>query len=129
MKKYLSMVFVLTCLLALTACGKKADPIVLPEVSDIISIDVTVDENTTNHSDAAWITDVISGVSQAKPTSKQSVNDAPQTETYSRIDIQLKDGTNTLFAFADDGKYYVERPYVGIYEIDAALFEQINRTN
>ena len=55
MKKYISLFLCLTCILTLVACGKKAAPIQLPQTSDITSVDVTVGENTTNHSDTAWI--------------------------------------------------------------------------
>ena len=54
MKKYISLFLCLTCILTLVACGKKAAPIQLPQTSDITSVDVTVGENTTNHSDTAW---------------------------------------------------------------------------
>lgn len=90
MKKYISLFLCLTCILTLVACGKKAAPIQLPQTSDITSVDVTVGENTTNHSDTAWISEIISDISSSEPTSKQSVQDFPQTESYIKIDFSLK---------------------------------------
>ena len=97
MKKYISLFLCLTCILTLVACGKKAAPIQLPQTSDITSVDVTVGENTTNHSDTAWISEIISDISSSEPTSKQSVQDFPQTESYIKIDFQFETGTSTIF--------------------------------
>ena len=93
MKKYISLFLCLTYILTLVACGKKAAPIQLPQTSDITSVDVTVGENTTNHSDTAWISEIISDISSSEPTSKQSVQDFPQTESYIKIDFQFETGT------------------------------------
>lgn len=75
---------------------EKAAPIQLPQTSDITSVDVTVGENTTNHSDTAWISEIISDISNSEPTSKQSVQDFPQTESYIKIDFQFETGTSTI---------------------------------
>ena len=40
MKKYVSIFLCLACVLALVACGKKADPITLPQTDEITSIDM-----------------------------------------------------------------------------------------
>ena len=129
MKKYISLFLCLTCILTLVACGKKAAPIQLPQTSDITSVDVTVGENTTNHSDTAWISEIISDISSSEPTSKQSVQDFPQTESYIKIDFRYETGTITIFAYEDRGKYYLEQPYQGIYKTDRKLFERLNETD
>ena len=129
MKKYISLFLCLTCILTLVACGKKAAPIQLPQTSDITSVDVTVGENTTNHSDTAWISEIISDISSSEPTSKQSVQDFPQTESYIKIDFQFETGTSTIFAYEENGKHYIEQPYQGIYKIDSQLYERLQETN
>ena len=97
--------------------------------SDITSVDVTVGENTTNHSDTAWISEIISDISSSEPTSKQSVQDFPQTESYIKIDFQFETGTSTIFAYEENGKHYIEQPYQGIYKIDSQLYERLQETN
>ena len=129
MKKYISLFLCLTCILTLVACGKKAAPIQLPQTSNITSVDVTVGENTTNHSDTAWISEIISDISSSEPTSKQSVQDFPQTESYIKIDFQFETGTSTIFAYEENGKHYIEQPYQGIYKIDSQLYERLQETN
>ena len=95
----------------------------------ITSVDVTVGENTTNHSDTAWISEIISDISSSEPTSKQSVQDFPQTESYIKIDFQFETGTSTIFAYEENGKHYIEQPYQGIYKIDSQLYERLQETN
>ena len=116
MKKFLSLFLCLTCILTLAACGKKAAPITLPRADEITSIDITFEENTVSHSDKTWISEVIADISSSEPTKKES---------YIKIDFRLKTGTSTIFAYEDRGKYYLERPYQGIYKIDCKLFERL----
>lgn len=125
MKKYISLFLSTACILALSACGGKADPIVLPNAGDITSVDITAGNKTINHADKAWINEMLSNISSSGPTSKESVQDAPDVENYIKIDIQFESGTGTLFAYEDSGKYYIEQPYQGIYEIDSKLYSQL----
>lgn len=129
MKKYVSIFLCLACVLTLVACGKKADPIMLPQTDEITSIDITVGENTVSHSDKTWISEIIANISSSEPTKKESVQDVPQAESYIKIDFQFETGTSTLFAYEDSGKYYVEQPYQGIYKIDSKLYSQLQETN
>ena len=126
MKKYISLFLCFICILALVACEKKADPITLPQIDDITSVDITVGENKVNHTDKAWISEIISDISSSEPTSKQSVQDFPQTESYIKIDFQFETGTSTIFAYEENGKHYIEQPYQGIYKIDSQLYERLH---
>ena len=129
MKKYISLFLCLVCMLTLVACGKKADPIMLPQTDDITSIDITVEENTVNHTDKVWISELIADISSSEPTNKESVQDIPQVESYIKIDFQFETGTSTLFAYENNGIYYIEQPYQGIYEIDSQLYERLQKNN
>ena len=129
MKKYISIFLCLACVLTLVACGKKADPIKLPKTDQITSIDITVGGNTVSHSDKTWISEIIADISSSEPTKKESVQDVPQAESYIKIDFQFETGTSTLFAYEDNGKYYVEQPYLGIYKIDNQLYSQLQDAN
>ena len=129
MKKFLSLFLYLTCILTLTACGKKAAPITLPQADKITSIDVTIEENTVSHSDKTWISEIIADISSSEPTKKESVQDVPQAESYIKIDFRLEKGTITIFAYEDRGKYYLEQPYQGIYKTDRKLYERLKETD
>lgn len=128
MKKYLYISFCLAYILILAACGNKTAPIVLPQTDSIKSVDVTVGENTVNYADETWISEIISNISSSEPTRKESVQDVPQVENYIKIDIQLTAKVSTFFAYEDGGKYYIEQPYQGIYEINKQLYEQLQET-
>ena len=129
MKKYVSIFLCLVCVLTLVACGKKAVPITLPQTDEVISIDITVGENTVSHSDKTWISEIIADISSSEPTKKESVQDVPQAESYIKIDFQFETGTSTIFAYEDSGKYYIEQPYQGIYKINSKLFERLQESD
>ena len=129
MKKVLSLFLCLVCMLTSAACGKKAAPITLPQADEIASIDITVGESTISHSDKTWISEIIADISSSEPTRKKSVQDFPQAESYIKIDFRFETGTSTVFAYEDNGKYYIEQPYQGIYEIDSRLFERLQKTD
>ena len=129
MKKQISLFLCIACILVLTACGKKADLITLPQTDDITSIDITVGENTVNHTDKTWMSEIIADISDSEPTKKESVTDVPQVESYIRIDFRHETGTITIFAYEDRGKYYLEQPYQGIYKIERRLFERLKETD
>lgn len=113
--------------LTLASCGK-ADPIVLPDRDNIANISVVIDGETICHEDSAWIDSVLSGIAGAEPTSKKSVQDVPQVEDYIKLDIQLFGGVSTVFAYEEDGMYYIEQPYQGIYELDADTYTLITES-
>lgn len=123
MKKCFSVIICVACILTLFACSKKANPIVLPQSSDVVSVDVTVGENTVNCSDKTWIDEVISGLSDSKPTNKQSVQDFPQVDNYIKVELNSQTEKTIVFVYKDKGKFYIEQPYNGIYIIDSDLYK------
>lgn len=110
MKKYVSIFLCLACVLTLVACGKKADPITLPQTDEITSIDITVGENTVSHSDKTWISEIIANISSSEPTKKESVQDVPQAESYIKIDFQFETGTSTLLHMRTVGNTMLNSP-------------------
>lgn len=125
MKKIPLLFLCLTLLLSLPACGRKADPLVVPDSEDIVSIDVVSDSGTVTHEDRDYIEAVLSGLSAAKPTRKQSIQDAPVVEGYLILNMHFEEGTSSLFVYEQNDSYYAEQPYEGIYQLDAELFQLI----
>lgn len=116
MKKCSLLTAALVLLVTLTACGKAA-PMTLPETREIVSVDVTAGDQTVQHTDEAWISEMVTALSGAEPTGRESVQDVPQAEELVRLDLRLGSGASTLFAYQEDGHFYVEQPYQGIYQI------------
>lgn len=123
MKKCFSVIICVACILTLFACGKKANPIILPQSSDVVSVDVIDGENTVNCSDKTWIDEVISGLSDSKPTNRESVQDFPQVDNYIKVELNSQTEKTTVFVYKDKGKFYIEQPYNGIYIIDSDLYK------
>ena len=116
MKKCSLLTAALVLLVKLTDCGKAA-PMTLPETGEIVSVDVTAGDQTVQHTDEAWISEMVTALSGAEPTGRESVQDVPQAEELVRLDLRLGSGASTLFAYQEDGHFYVEQPYQGIYQI------------
>ena len=119
----LAEIICVVCILTLFACGKKTNPIVLPQSSDVVSVDVIDGENTVNCSDKTWIDEVISGLSDSKPTNRESVQDFPQVDNYIKVELNSQTEKTTVFVYKDKGKFYIEQPYNGIYIIDSDLYK------
>ena len=119
----LAEIICVACILTLFACSKKANPIVLPQSSDVVSVDVIDGENTVNCSDKTWIDEVISSLSDSKPTNRESVQDFPQVDNYIKVELNSQTEKTTVFVYKDKGKFYIEQPYNGIYIIDSDLYK------
>ena len=124
MKKMISA-FVLTIMIAtmlLVGCGKQASPIVLPAVNEIESVEITMfDGSNVSYSDKEWVEQFIEVFTQAEATTKESVQDIPNVETYGKVDISNNGGVTTIFYYIEDGKYLIEQPYQGIYETEVDI--------
>lgn len=129
MKKCFSVIICVVCILNLFACSKKANPIVLPQSSDVVSVDVIDGENTVNCSDKTWIDEMISSLSDSKPTNRESVQDFPHVKDYMRIEINSQTEKTTVFVYKDKGKFYVEQPYNGICIIDEETYNQLKEVS
>lgn len=125
-KLYSIIYFCFLIPIVLYACGKKGNPIILPEKADIISIGVSDGEkyamspNTEGEADA-FISEFLSILMDMEVTNKESVTDAPSNKDYITISINCDDKVTTLFYYKDKGTEYVEQPYQGIYEPAPAL--------
>lgn len=130
MKKVLVLLSMI-CLLTLPGCGKQAAPIVLPEPENITEIRIKDGESVRIHSDSELIRQILSALADAKPTNKQSIQDAPQNKNAIQIEFQFKAdapfqaGLSTVFAYEERGKYYVEQPYQGIYSISQDVYNML----
>ena len=63
----------------------------------------------------------------AKPTRKMSVNDNPTVTLYYRIEVMSDQVVTIYYVYEAYGKVYLEIPYQGIYTVDAAIFNLLNK--
>ena len=126
-KRFVSTALCFICIFVLVACGKKADPIVLPRADDITSIDISSDGSTVSDSDKIWICEMMSDISAAEPTGKESVQDIPQTKSYIKVVLTTAtDASITLYVYEDADGFYIEQPYQGIYKTDSKVYERLH---
>lgn len=123
--------FLLGCVLAvavlLTACGKKAPPLQLPEAKAVTSIAVTAGGTTEIHLEEEWIEQMMEDFINAEPTGRESVQDTPLAEDWLKIEIQPETGgVMTLFAYQKTGQEYLEQPYQGIYRLEKEPWQRLH---
>ena len=112
------LIAITSAFLCLTGCRRNtAEPIILPTVDDICSINIElIDGRQMSYENSESIKQIISDISIGKATNKESVQDFPSEDEYGTINIESNDGTTTVFYYVNSGKYFVEQPYQGIYE-------------
>ncbi len=107
----------------LTESPSKADPIELPPINEIISVEITTGIEDIIHKDEAWIKSFIQKISEATPTSKKSVQDVPTVSKYTRVDIVGDRKISSIFIYEEDSEFYIEQAYRGIYKTDETILE------
>lgn len=100
----------------------------LPEISDVSSIFVTLNDNEVKLDKEEEITSIITTLmSNGRTTKIESIQDFPvNASNVITIKIYHKSsGSSTLFVYERKGNYYLEQPYNGIYEISSDEYNSI----
>ena len=93
------LIAITSAFLCLTGCRRNtAEPIILPTVDDICSINIElIDGRQMSYENSESIKQIISAISIGKATNKESVQDFPSEDEYGTINIESNDGTTTVF--------------------------------
>lgn len=100
----------------------------LPEINDVSSIFVTLNDNEVKLDKEEEITSIITTLmSNGRTTKIESIQDFPvNVSNVITIKIYHKSsGSSTLFVYERKGNYYLEQPYNGIYEISSDEYNSI----
>lgn len=100
----------------------------LPEISDVSSISLTLNDNEVKLDKEEDITSIITTLmSNGRTTKIESIQDFPvNVSNVITIKIYHKSsGSSTLFVYERKGNYYLEQPYNGIYEISSDEYNSI----
>lgn len=100
----------------------------LPEISDVSSIFVTLNDNEVKLDKEEEITSIITTLmSNGRTTKIESIQNFPvNLSNVITIKIYHKSsGSSTLFVYERKGNYYLEQPYNGIYEISSDEYNSI----
>ena len=107
------------CLCLCFGCAEDNRSPILPKAENVDSICIDFTNSIQKiYDDSESIQKILSEIATGKRTEKQSIQDYPSAEEYGTINIENNGGMTTMFYYEENGKYYIECPYKGIYEIE-----------
>lgn len=123
MKKFKPLLFAVVGLLIFTACGlwTEAPEPYIPQ--GIIGVTKSNMEYSEMIVDETQIDEVLSIITNAKPTKRQSNNDTPYVETFYTVRLICEEDGAVFYLYEDTSffglfsAWYLEQPYHGVYEI------------
>lgn len=134
MKKLLAVLFLLFVLLLVflfmpdewRVWNDKADP--LPDVKkeEIVFIEAFIYDKSNCKITADDCDKVLEHLENAKPTRIRSLTDSVYSEDYRGINIKTQEKSYHYFVYKDGNNTLLEIPYVGVYKVDAELFELLD---
>jgi hypothetical protein len=97
--------------------------LILPNPNDIMSIEMEQFNEESSLGkvdiyDQESIDLIVSALKDAKKTMRYSTNDYPIQSNFLIVRLNLIGERRTLCLYAEQGGYYIEEPYVGIYKSD-----------
>lgn len=121
-KIILSLTFVFI-LIVLTGCERKAEPIDLPSIENVKSIEaITIEGDRVDITESGQIETIMTALIVAEPIQVKSVNDQPtNVDAYRTININTVGESTVVYYYDKNSKHYIEQPYRGIYELEDNL--------
>ncbi len=102
----------------------KAEQIEYPDIDSVISVTVSRNSEEQIEISTEKFETLVSGISSAKPTRRQSVNDYPTANPFYKIELKTKDRVYCYFVY-EEGAVCIEMPYVGIYYSDIGFYNSL----
>ena len=117
---FLITMIVIGCVLS--GCAEKNNAEIVKESSNLQEINLTLyNGKSINVTKSEKIQDIVKVIKSAESTNEESAQDVPNADQYGRIVLVSKEDERTLYYYEREGKYYIEEPYVGIYQCDQDL--------
>ena len=126
-KKILSSALIIFLALMVVACKSSDKTIDLPRLEDITSVEIAGGINDLICKDQNIIAEFINTLASAKDTKKQSLDDVPRVDDYIRVDIVTKKDMFVVFFYQIEDKWYAERPYQGIFEVENKILDILKK--
>ena len=129
------IIIILILFLGLTGVGgyyaldhlfPKADPIIYPDESEMISISVGINSDVFSILEPTEYPEILNILSKSEPTSTMSVNDYPSVRPYYTLVLATASREYRYFIYENRGQTYIEIPYEGIYGSDKQLLDLIS---
>ena len=100
----------------------KAPPIRMPQIEEISSIAVAVNNDDAFEVEDVDLEELFGYIQRTEPTRELSVNDYPSGYGFFRIEVQTPEMEYRYFIYERGEQVYIEMPYEGIYTADSWLF-------
>lgn len=106
----------------LSGCAGNDNAEIVKESSKLQEINLTLyNGKSVNVTESEKVEDIVKVINGAASTKEESVQDVPDAEQYGKIILESKADERTLYYYEREGKYYIEEPYVGIYQCEQNL--------
>ena len=117
---FLITMIVIGCVLS--GCAENDNEEIVKESSKLQEINLTLyNEKSVNVTESGKVEDIVKAINDAASTKEESVQDVPDAKQYGKIILVSKEDERTLYYYEREGKYYIEEPYVGIYQCEQNL--------
>ena len=97
-----------------------------PTVENVVSASLSYNNEDEIAVSEGIFKELISGISKAEPTRKQSLNDYPTAEPFYVIAVKTQDREHRYFIYNED-TVYIEIPYEGIYLSTPEFLDFVSR--
>lgn len=128
--KKTSLFFLLTMVLIvciLTGCAQKDKSDIVKESFDLQEISITLyNKKCINVTESEKMQDIVKVINDTTSKKEESIQDVPDVDKYGKIVLMSKENEKTLYYYEKKDKYYIEEPYVGIYQYTQNLNEYFN---
>lgn len=104
----------------------KAEHIKYPTVENVVSASLSYNNEDKIAVSEGMFKELISGISKAEPTRKQSLNDYPTATPFYEIAVKTQDREHRYFIYNED-TVYIEIPYEGIYRSTPEFLDFVSR--
>ena len=117
---FLITMIVIGCVLS--GCTGNDNTEIVKESSKLQEINLTLyNGKSVNVTESEKVEDIVKVINSAESTKEESVQDVPDAKQYGKIILVSDEDERTLCCYEREGKYYIEEPYVGIYQCDQNL--------
>lgn len=117
---FLITMIVIACVLS--GCAENDNAEIVKESSKLQEINLTLyNGKSVNVTESKKVEDIVKVINSAESTKEESVQDVPDAKQYGKIILASKEDERTLYYYEREGKYYIEEPYVGIYQCEQNL--------
>ncbi|WP_394961834.1 DUF5301 domain-containing protein [Candidatus Allofournierella merdavium] len=108
------------------ACSPLAEPLTLPDAHEVSEVRLEYEGESAVRTGPGWIGLLLEDMATAAPTRKATVQDVPDKADMASVHFVLEDGSEqTIFVYPEKGKWYIERPYQGVYETNELLWGMV----